>query len=87
MATCTARKQTGVEASITRGEIMSLPKSGKKQIVLATKQTECEVDMNFNFLNAGFRSFSAVLVFHSFLELFIDHDQWMRLIFDTVNDV
>ena len=59
MATCTAREQTGVEASITRGEIMNSQRveKKKKQIVLATKQTECEVDMNFNFLNAGFRSF------------------------------
>lgn len=55
--------------------------------MLATKQTECEVDTNFDFLNARFISFSAVLAFHSVLELFINHDQWMSLIFDTVNDV
>ena len=26
-------------------------------------------------------------MFHSYLELFINHDQLMRLIFDTINDV
>ena len=26
-------------------------------------------------------------MFHSYLELFISHDQWICLIFDTVNDV
>ena len=26
-------------------------------------------------------------MFHSYLELFINHDQTMRLIFDTINDV
>ena len=26
-------------------------------------------------------------MFHSYLELFINHDQWMRLTFDTINDV
>ena len=31
--------------------------------------------------------FSTLLVFHSYLELFISHDQWIRLIFDTVNDM
>ena len=36
---------------------------------------------NFYFLNAVFISFfSTLLVFHSYLELFINHDQWMRLI-------
>ena len=31
--------------------------------------------------------FSTLLVFHSCLELLINHDQWMRLIFGTENDV
>ena len=26
-------------------------------------------------------------MFHSYLDLFINHDQWVRLIFDKVNDV
>ena len=43
---------------------------------------------NVYFLNSVFISlFSILLVIHSYLELFTNHDQWMRLIFDTVNDV
>ena len=42
----------------------------------------------FLFFKRCFYKFSStVLVFRSYLELYINHDQWMRLIFDTVNDV
>ena len=34
-----------------------------------------------------FMFFSTLLVFHNYLELFINQDQWIHLIFDTVNDV
>ena len=39
------------------------------------------------FKRCFYKFFSTLLVFHSYLELLINHDQWMRLIFDTVNDV
>ena len=48
---------------------------------------------NFYFLKRCFyKFFSTLLVFHSYLEFikqnsFINRDQWIRLIFDTVNDV
>ena len=42
----------------------------------------------FLFFKRCFYKFSStVLVFRSYLELYINHDQWMRLIFDSVNDV
>ena len=41
----------------------------------------------FLFLKRCFEKFvSTLLVFHSYLELFINHDQWMRSIFDTANN-
>ena len=39
------------------------------------------------FKRCFYKFFSTLLVFHSYLELFINHDQWMRLIFDTLNNV
>lgn len=39
------------------------------------------------FKRCFYEFFSTLLVFRSYLGLFINHDQWVRLIFDSVNDV
>ena len=42
---------------------------------------------NFYSLNAVFKSFPPHYSCFAVIQLYSNHDQWMRLIFDTVNDV
>ena len=54
----------------------------------AKENPRIEKIQQFQFLKRSYYTFfSTLLMFHSYLDLFINHDQWVRLIFDKVNDV
>ena len=63
---------------------------GSAMLFCFNPKANCRIEkiQKFLFFKRCFcKFFPTPLMFHRYLELFINHDQWMRLMFDTVNDV